>query len=564
MDLVAATIETLLREVRTAATAAERSSLVRAAAARLDKSERTIYRLLADQGWTSGRKPRSDRGRSAVGVDDLTEVAAWMARARNKRGEPNLPLTEAHRIAAEQATTAGGLSRRQLARRMSEEGLSLTHMRAQAPAIARVSSHPNHVGLIDISVGIQWYFRDATTGKKLDLYDDAGARFYEGKRQNLATINRVIHRYRYVDHYTGASAIQYFYSPGERAEDVVQFLWTVFSDKGDLARAWPQRGLPRVLVCDQGSAFKAGIVVELLKALGIRQEFHAPRNPKASGAVEKAHDTWQRSFEGRLALRPAEDLDELNARALPFCALLNAERPHARHGRTPISLWAGITPEQLREPPDRDTFFRLATTRPETGKLDNRLWLHADSKKWLVRGEGVYTGQAVTWRLAPFTEAGIRVWDGDGRELAATRLSFDAAGFAANGLRHVWDDEAAPGATAPAPPAARVAAAVAAEPVRLDTMFDDLDERLRRHAVLSPAGTAWRAPDPQAAAEPPMGSLEAREEIARRLGRPLGDDGAWWRERIGSGVTAAQLDTLWQEFLAREAQDSPAMLAGAK
>jgi len=50
-----------------------------------------------------------------------------------------------------------------------------------------------------------------------------------------------------------------------------------------------------------------------------------------------------------------------------------------------------------------------------------------------------------------------------------------------------------------------------------------------------------------------MGSLEAREEIVRRLGRPLGADGAWWRDRIGNGVTPDQLEALWEEFTTADA-----------
>lgn len=216
-------------------------------------------------------------------------------------------------------------------------------------------------------------------------------------------------------------------------------------------------------------------------------------------------------------------------------------------------MWSQITEDQLVECPDRDTFFRLAASQPRTGTLDQRHWLQSKNRKWLVRGENVHGRQKVQFRVTPFAEAGIRVWDEFGRELAAEELRFDAAGFPQNGRRHVWDDETAPGATAPATPAQQISRAVVSgeDRVRLDGVFEGLDRRLARMAYLDRRGRTWSPTSPTPlAAEPVMGSLEAREEVARRLGRPLGGDADWWRERIGDGITRSALEAAWVEWSA--------------
>lgn len=527
--------------------------IVRRLAHALGRSEATVYRRLGELGWESGRKPRADRGRSRVGGDGLREVSRMMAKARNARGQPNLTTKDAHQIAQELGLGAGEVSYGHLARRLREEGLGLRHMRAPPAAIARVSQHPNQVWQFDISIAIHWYFRDPLSGKKLDLYMDGDTRFYPGKRQNFL-LPRVVHRFALVDHYSGTSFYRYYYTPGERAEDVVDFLYQAFAPKGELHAQYPFRGIPRILVMDQGSANKSGVVLGLLKDLDVNVEFHAPGNAKASGAVENRHWVWQRRFEGRLATSGcASNLEELNERAAKFCAYMNGQVVHTRHGRPPLDLWNQITAEQLVECPDRDTFFSLAASTPKEGVLDNRLWLRASGRVWLIRGEHVHARQRVTWRLAPFLAQGIRVWDEHGRELAPEELSFNEAGFPENGRRHVWGDEEAAGATAPPTPAQQVSRAVKSgeETVELPGIWDDVERRLARQHYLERQGRTWTpaaTASPAATGEPLMGELEARLEVANRLGRALGADGDWWASRIGTGITRSELDAAWAEW----------------
>lgn len=544
-----------LSDLRHATRAADRSAVVKRVAATLKVSEQTVYRNLHAMGWESGRAPRRDKGQTELGREEMERLACMMAKARNKRGQPNLPTSEAHRIAGENGWKGGDLSYGYVARRLREEGLGMRAMCAPEAAVKRCSQHPNHVWFFDISVAIQWYFRDPESGEKLDLYSDAGSRFYAGKRENFTASKKVIHRYTVTDHYSGCYFVQYYYTPGERAEDVVDFLWNATRPKDELGMAaFPFRGLPRRLVMDQGPANKSALVANLLDELDIIPEWHAPRNAKASGSVESRHNAWQRSFEGRLAQHPVSNIGELNTLAARFSALATAERDHTRHGRPPLHLWASILPEQLRESPPRAVFFQLANTNPQERTLTNELYLQAGGRKWQVTGDNVHPRMKVLFRYAPFRDQGIRVWDQQGRELAALAISFDEAGQPENGLRHEWDNEDAKGASQTPAPGQVIAQAVARKErvVELDLgqVFGDLEGRLARQAVLAPKGKAWDAKDTAASAEPIEGSVELRLEASRKLGRPLTvAEGQWWKAAIGDGLTRTAFQAAWEEFI---------------
>ena len=550
VDVASAVYSSLLGQLAVAPAARVRASLVRSAAATLGCTVNTVYKHLGALGWKSGRKVRKDKGTSAaLSADAGLAVASIAAQGRNKRGEANIGLKEALVIAQEQGLV-GEVSYAHATRVLRERGLGAAQLRAPAPHIHRVSSHPNHVHFLDISVAIQWYFRDAS-GKKVALHSDAGARFYEGKRENLTALRQVIHRYVLTDHYSGAYYVRYYYTSGERGEDVVDFLYRAWASKGPLAQAMPFRGLPRRLVMDQGSAFRCALVQSLLVGLDVKPEHHGVKNPKASGSVESRHGHWQRSYEGRLALKPAPDLDTLNTWAEKWCSIANAERPHRRHGRPPMAVWVGIDPERLREVPDRPAFLQLASAKPAEGTLDAAHHLRAKGGEWLCRGEHLYAGQKVQYRLSPFLPGGVRVWDEFGRELSAQVVKRNEAGLPVEGARrHVWDDASAPGSSAPLSPANKVVQRVLQTPVRLDEVFGDLDQRIARQAFLSPTGKPWApaAGDPLAA--PPMlGDVDALELVVSRLGRGLSvAENTWWRNQLGPGCTRAELDELYAVF----------------
>ncbi|HNC94767.1 MAG TPA: hypothetical protein PKW90_01515 [Myxococcota bacterium] len=534
-----------ITDLNAATTAADRAEIVRLLQHKLGVSADTVYRHLKSLGWKSGRKERADKGASRVTAEDLRQAAVLTASGLNKRGQPNVPLSEAHRIAQEQQLGAAKVSVGHLGRLLRRQGLGLDQMRAGEASIQRVSAHPNHVWFFDISVCAQWYFRDSS-GKKLEPYTAAQIPY---KPEQFKS--KTIHRYVMVDHTTGAYYVQYYYAGGERAEDIIDFFYRAMAPKAIGSDKYPMRGLPRRIVMDPGSANRSQMVRNLLGELGIIPEYHESGNAKASGAVETRHNHWQRSYEGRLRAKPASELGELNRWAEGFAALANSERPHSRHGRSPMDAWASIRSEQLRECPERDLFFQLATTDARVGTLDNYLWLHADGRKWQVRGENVHPQQKVHFRRSPFIAQGIRVFDQWDRELAATELSFDENGFNTNGLRAEWDSEEARGASHKSVPAQAVAARVAdnAEPMPVAGLFEDIDQRLERQHYQVAGGQTWEARESVVAAAPRMGLVDALAEVRQRLDRRLSPaEGDWWREQLGEGCTAAELDQLWTSF----------------
>lgn len=535
----------------------DRGAAVRQAAASLGVDPDTIYAHMRKAGWSSGRKKRADAGISATDRAALVKISELMAKGRNKRGQPNVTLRRAHAIAVEQGWTT--LSYEQIARLLRRAGLDMATMCAPEAAIQIRSEHPNHAWFVDYSVAIHWYLRDEQTGKRLDFHRDGGSRFYEGKRQNFEPSKPVLHRFMVVDHYTGCYLAQYVYTPGESAEDVARLLFNAMAPKP--LEAFPFRGVPRRIFADQGSAFKSGLITHLCgeDGLNVKLHLHAGGNAKASGAVEARHRHWQRGYEADLCLadvRPS-DVVALNEQALKYCALANAENPHTRHGRTPLEFWAStITPEQLVECPDRATFFALAASTPSVGTLDNRLWLRVDGRKWLVKGGHVRPKSKVTYRLAPFQEQGIRVWDEHGAELTAELLRFDEAGFAVNGNTWTMDSAEQPGASAKLAPAQTISKAVVAgeTEVSVPNLFDDLDRRLAQQSYLTRPGRAWQpTPASPLADEPPMGLFEVRAQVIRWLGRGLSvEEGNWWKARATDGLTESQLQAAYATFTATE------------
>lgn len=532
----------------------ERGEAVRQAASVLGVAECTVYAGLRRLGWTSGRRARADKGRTAITAEDMHALARLCASGRNKRGQPNIPLCEGWEIAREHGLVSEAAAERsssQAGRVLRAAGLSLGQQRAGGGAIARVSSYPNHVWVLDPSIAIQWYFRDEN-GRKLDLYNDAQTRFY--KPDQMRAVRRVIHRYIVTDHCSGAFYVRYYYEPGESAETNVDFLWRAMAPKSLGVETWPFRGIPHRLVMDPGSANRSALFRNLLEELGIIPEWHQAGNARASGAVEVRHAIWQRAFEGKLALRPVRDLDELNMLAERECAILNGQRIHSRHHRPALEVWSQITEEQLVEAPERDVILQLASREPRRAVLDARLWLRADSRTWQVSGENLVRGQEVTYRICPFLPAGLRVWDAFGRELGADQVVFNELGFPTAGARiQVWDDPEHQGAAHPTPPGQAVVREVERDGrSSVDDVFGDLDARLARQAYITRRGRVWEpAAESARASAPVLGTFEVREEVARRLGRSLSaEEGDWWRTRSVAGLTAADLEVAWTEFTA--------------
>jgi len=522
-------------------------------------SIQTAYRLLGEAGWESGRKERADKGSSSVSQEELEATSGLVAGSRSRRGRNYMPVVVAQQAAERAGLLKAKVSTGHLCRLLRQAGLDPRSMNAPMPGISRQSQHPNHVWCIDVSIPIHWFFRDEETGEILDFYADADARFYQNKIDNFKRIKRVIHRYVCVDHYSGAYFVWYAYSAGENSADMVDFLYASMAPKGDLAEHYPMHGVPRRIVADQGPGFKSGIVSCLCRDLGIQVELHVPGNAKANGAVETRHHHWSRWYESLLQARGARNLEELNRWAALCCAEYNATLPNTRHGLPPSEKWCTIGADELRECPQRQVFYRLAATTTKTATVDGNLFIRADSRHWQVAGERIYPGCKVSYRLNPFLDVGIRVWDDEDNELGATLLQKDKeSGFYTNCHRHVWDDPEAEGATAPVTPGQALARDVKAGKVAVPQLdaFDGLEQRVRRRSYLAARGSDWAPPEAASpvVAEERMGAEDLLDEVIRRLDRSLTRaEGRWWREHIGDGLTRTQFAEAWRLSLAEPA-----------
>ncbi len=532
-------------QLRQATAEADRRAIVAHLQEQLQASTTTVYRHLRAAGWVSGRKTRADKGQSKlINSDHVRDIAALVAKGRDLKGRPNMPVGHAVRV-AQMTGVLPDCHPSTVLRHLNEMGLGPRQMLAPVAGTTRVSLHPNQVWQVDVSPCLQVYWKDAD-GKKLEMYTDGQARFYPGKSHNFP--KRRILRYKAVDHYSGAWFAAYYYAEGENAADMVDFLWRAMAAKK--RAGFPFRGIPLILVADQGPAFKSAMVQNLLEALNITLELHASGNSKASGSVESRHYKWQRTFENLLPHDNMPDLPVLNRAALDSTALWSGTNKHTRHGRPPLEIWMRITTEQLRETPDHDTFFGFAATNPRVGTLTNRLWLRADGRTWQVRGENVYPGQKILFRLSLFLPEGLRAWTESGKEVAVAEVQFNDVGFPISGAHfHVWgEDSEKKGSTVPPTAgqdlAARMAEGTVATP-DLGRVFDTIRQEADRQHYLDAVGTPWSGSQTAMSAPLLMTRLLALERCAEQLGRWLSDDeSAWLSEHIGDGCTEADLDTL--------------------
>jgi transposase InsO family protein len=126
--------------------------------------------------------------------------------------------------------------------------------------------------------------------------------------------------------------------PDLRAETVLPLLWQLF----------PEHGPPLVLKSDNGSAFIAELLTDLMANQQVAQLFSPARRPQYNGALERSNGTLK-TYTGLHAIREGHPLrwtsdDVEHARQLAN----TISRPWGHRGPTPAESW------QAREPIDAD------------------------------------------------------------------------------------------------------------------------------------------------------------------------------------------------------------------
>ena len=353
-----------LRDRLLAARRGSRRALVEEAAERIGLSAPTMYRRLAECGWTSDRKPRADRGTSCVDAELARTAAGMVATARRANGKKTLPLTTARDILEANGqgckinVETGEVSMPSaatLSRVMYRHGCHPEQLKHGKTPVELRSLHPNHAWQIDASVCVLFYL----PGGEVQVFDEK--KFYKNKMENLiaAAPERVI-RWVITDHYSGAFFLRYTLG-AEDADNMAAVLIEAMCRR-DAGENDCLYGVPGILMLDKGSGGRSAQAKNLFGGLGIRAIPHAKGNPRAKGQVEQAQNLIETHFEGRLRMYSVGSLADLNASADSWRIMYNLTKLHTRHGRTRHSKWRTITEDQLRVPASAEVLREFVCT----------------------------------------------------------------------------------------------------------------------------------------------------------------------------------------------------------
>jgi len=374
------------------------------------KSSQSLWRIARQHGYSPKRKKRSDAGECSLSEGQILWIASQIkCTAREVKG-PITPVEKALMDAEDNGIVdKGTISPARLATILRERGLSAGDLKRPTPHSHMRSLYPNHVHEVDMSVCIQFYLRG-----KLHIMDERD--FYKNKYANFTKVKRKLIRYVATDHYSGAIWFQYFYSGGERAEDLFEFLVSLWQPKHDKL---PFRGVPEILLCDPGSAAAAKSMRGFIDAMGITIPKGLPHTPRRQGQVECAHNIVERWFESGLRMNPAMSIAELNENALDFCIWYNATKIHSRHRMTRTHCWLTITETQLRECPDTDLLREIFAQPRESRKVRNDYSISFKGETYDLRHiPELLPGRShVDVSIRPFTSPEILVRFKDGEHL---------------------------------------------------------------------------------------------------------------------------------------------------
>lgn len=396
------------------ATAAKgsKADLKQRMARQMNCSLATLHRYLSAVGYSDGRKPRSDKGKSVLGAEDAHHLAAALSAGTRQNGKRILSLEDARDLMQANGRLAGlvdtdtgeirNVSTSTISRVLKRSGLHPDQIAAPTPHMPMRYPHPNHTWQIDASVCVIFYLADG--GAR--LMDQS--RFYKNKPEQLRAIEpqRVI-RFVCWDGCSGGVMLRY-YQGEESAENLIDFFIWCVQQRSHRGQPMPYYGVPKILHTDQGSANRSHLFGALLQALDVRLITHMPGNSRATGGAESTQNIVETKFEHKLAFCRTSDLDDLNAKAADWMHAFNSSRPHSRHGHARYGLWCTIRAEHLRVPPAEDILRTLPTSRIETRVVEGDLSIgYAPARLKGARYDvaavpGVWVGATVEVSLNPY------------------------------------------------------------------------------------------------------------------------------------------------------------------
>lgn len=443
--LMPAHTEAIVRANIAALPRGQKSAAVQALAQQCGLSVPTIYRALGRLTVQAPRRRRSDAGAHALPIAEARTISLWVLEGVNKKDKRVRSLEQALRelryagkVRAEAVDAATGeitpLSVSAVAAALKAYGLHPDQLLRPAPAAAIQSLHPLHLVEIDASLCVLHYLSNITGLQVMDH-----KQFYKNKPRNLERIAAErVWRYLVVDHYSG-SIFCWYVLGAESGQNLVEAFIQFCTPRTVAGQTDPFHGVPFNAYVDQGSANTGAQFLSLARRIGMTVTAHAPGNARATGAVEKPQDIWEKNFESALNSEPIASLDELNEAAVLYARWFNATRKHTRHGCTRTDMFLTIRPEQQRLAPAPELLRLLATHKPEERKVEN--WPHAcirfDGKVYDVSSvPGVMVGEKLRVTYSPWQAGHVSIvqHDAQGHEqlLAVPEITFNEAGFPSN------------------------------------------------------------------------------------------------------------------------------------
>lgn len=386
------------------------------------KSAQAVYARLAEVGFESGRKKRTDAGVVALSREEAEHIAAMIKATTRQNGKRLMSVADVvdvlrvnGKIEAQRLDLDTGevrlLSTSAVVNALSAYGLHFRQLAAPAPHVTLASRHPNHVWEMDFSVCVLFYLRG---DKGLQVMKESA--FNKNKPANVAKIeNERVQRIVIVDHTTHCLWLTYAHG-AESAATAISALIEAMTPREGI----PYYGVPFVIYTDQGSAFNNGMFANFCKRALIEHIKHESASKKddaarATGAVEVMNNIVERKFESRLGLSyRVQNIQELQALGGNFMKWLNATQKHERYGMTRVDAWLKITEQQLRKPPSIEVLQSLAHTHPETRTVRGDLSIPWKSVSYSLRdipglSEQLRVGEKIDVVLNPFEQNGIIV-----------------------------------------------------------------------------------------------------------------------------------------------------------
>ncbi len=337
------------------------------------RSKQTVWRWLAVYAeYRSGRKQRSDAGKTCLPEESVNHIAAFKGVSVRKDGRATKPTGVAMNIADTNGLIVN-VGESQVNRVLRSRKLDVK-TQANARNHGRLRAEcPNAVHEIDPSLCLIYYM-----GNRQMMMTEA--EFNKNKPAALEKVKLKVWRYTRYDHASASIDVKYYEAAGENQASLFDFLLYTWSEQ-------PQRlshGIPKKLLWDKGSANTSAGIVKLLDALGVAHETHATHHAWVKGGVEKANHIVEMHFESRLREEPVHSVEELNAAAGRWVRDYNANqikhvdcriRRHDGEKRVRDDLWQSILryPGALVKMPERKVCAWYLTGRETTRQVRDGL-----------------------------------------------------------------------------------------------------------------------------------------------------------------------------------------------